>query len=235
MKVKFLKPEKIEAATQCMLDEYSHKFAKIEHPPIPAEEILECLIGLELGFDDLPHKLGIPDVLGATWIQKKKVLIDSTLDPTINSNMEGRYRFTVGHELGHWDLHRHFFQTDPNQTTLFGMSPEPSIVCRKRAKKEPIEWQADSFAGYLLMPTDMVLKAWEEQYGSLTPYIAVDEIADLSARWSLDEDSTPTVEIARTMAKDFKVSGQAMQIRLIGLGLIKREVPVPGLFPQSHL
>jgi len=85
------------------------------------------------------------------------------------------------------------------------------------------------------MPKKMVFQAWEKEHGSLAPYIAADEIAYLSARWSLDEDTTPTVEIARNIAKTFQVSGQAMQIRLTGLGLIKKEVPVPGLFPQSHL
>lgn len=177
----------------------------------------------------MPKRLNIPDVLGATWIQEKKVLIDSSLDPTINSSMEGRYRFTIGHELGHWELHRHLFLKDPRQTSLFEIIKEPSIVCRKRDKKVPMEWQADCFAGHLLMPKDMIFNVWEETSGSLAPYLATDEIADLSTRFSLDEENTPTVEVARNIAKDFHVSGQAMQIRLIGLGLIRTEAPIPGL------
>jgi Zn-dependent peptidase ImmA (M78 family) len=93
-----------------------------------------------------------------------------------------------------------------------------------------MEWQADSFAGFLLMPKEMVLKAWEARNGSLDPYIAKEEITDLSAKWGLAEDERPTVDIARQLARDFRVSGQAMQIRLIGLGLVKTEDPGPGLF-----
>ncbi len=93
-----------------------------------------------------------------------------------------------------------------------------------------MEWQADTFSGFLLMPKDMVLTAWEAQYGSRDPYVAKDEIEDLSAKWGLAEDNRPTVDIARQLARRFNVSGQAMQIRLVGLGLIKTEDPGPGLF-----
>ena len=80
------------------------------------------------------------------------------------------------------------------------------------------------------MPKDMVLKAWEARHGNLDPYIAEEEMADLSAKWGLAEDARPTVEIARELADEFHVSGQAMQIRLIGFGLIKAEEPEPDLF-----
>jgi len=43
------------------------------------------------------------------------------------------------------------------------------------------------------------------------------------------------VEIARTLARQFRVSGQAMQIRLIGLGLIKTEKPAPDLFTRASM
>ena len=55
-------------------------------------------------------------------------------------------------------------------------------------------------------------------------------MADLSVKWGLADNEQPTVDIARTLARDFKVSGQAMQIRLIGLGLIKTKEPDPRLF-----
>jgi Zn-dependent peptidase ImmA (M78 family) len=95
-----------------------------------------------------------------------------------------------------------------------------------------MEWQADTFAGYLLMPKEMVFEKWREVQGDLDPYVAIDEIADLSARWGLAEDETPTVSAARDLAQHFRVSGQAMQIRLVGLSLILTEPPEPGLFKQ---
>jgi len=60
-------------------------------------------------------------------------------------------------------------------------------------------------------------------------------MADLSARWGLAEDKRPTVDIARALAREFRVSGQAMQIRLIGLGLIRTEKPAPDLFTRADV
>ena len=229
-KVKFLPVDDIEGASLCLLAEYGRKYGAVEGPPIPVEEILEAHIELSLDFDDLAERLGLPDVLGATWVQDRRVLIDQSLDPTENPTKEGRYRFTVAHELGHWELHRHHFITNEGQASLFGEKSKPSIVCRSGSRKDPMEWQADTFSGFLLMPKDMIFAAWEARHGNRGLYIAEEEMADLSAKWGLAEDARPTVDMARELAREFNVSGQAMQIRLIGLGLIKIEDLGPDLF-----
>ena len=229
-KVKFLKHDEIENATLCLLAEYGRKYGEVVEPPIPVEEILEAHLELTLDFDDLTKRLGVPDVLGATWIQDKLVLVDQSLDPTENPPKEGRYRFTLAHELGHWELHRYHFLANAAQPMLFGEKAEPSIVCRTSSRKEPMEWQADMFSGYLLMPKEMIFAAWQTRCGNLEPYIAKKEMAGLSAKWGLAENEQPTVDIAKKMARQFNVSGQSMQIRLIGLGLIRTEVPAPDLF-----
>jgi len=90
-----------------------------------------------------------------------------------------------------------------------------------------MEWQADCFAGYLLMPEDRVFRVWEQVYGSAGQYVAFEEIEQLKARWGGEH---PTVEVAREMARRFNVSGQAMQIRLEDLKLILPERPEPDLF-----
>jgi len=231
-KVKFLRHSEIENATLCLLAEYGRKYGDVVEPPVPVEEILEAHLALTLDFDDLGKRIGVPDVLGATWIQDKLVLVDQSLDPTENPPKEGRYRFTLAHELGHWELHRHHFLADAGQPSLFGDKPKPSIVCRTSSRKEPMEWQADMFSGYLLMPKDMIFATWEARCGNLEPYIAKEEMADLSAKWGLADDAQPTVDIAKDLAHQFNVSGQAMQIRLIGLGLIRTEVPAPDLFTR---
>ncbi len=45
-------------------------------------------------------------------------MIDESLDPKKNPAKEGRYRFTLAHEGGHWRLHRHLFAKDPAQASL---------------------------------------------------------------------------------------------------------------------
>ena len=229
-KIRFLKPVEIENASLKLIAQYESKYGSVDKPPIPVEEILEAHFGLSFDFEDLAATFGVPDVLGATWIQDRRVAIDQSLDPLEYPTKEGRYRFTVAHELGHWELHRHYFLADAAQISLFDEKPKPPIVCRTSFRKDPMEWQADNFAGYLLMPGDLVFKTWEARNGNREPYIAKQEMADLSVKWGLADNDQPTVEIARTLARDFKVSGQAMQIRLIGLGLIKTKEPDPSLF-----
>ena len=234
MQVKFLPERHIENAALRVLEEYGKKYHSVSGPPIPVEEMVECLRELDYGFDDLPVILDIPDVLGASWVEDRKVRIDMSLDPVTYPEKKGRYRFTVGHELGHWELHRHLYLAFRGQRTLFKEKPKPSVICRKSTQRQPIEWQANAFSAHLLMPTEMILKAWKARHGDLDPYVAVDEIADLSAKWSLNEDEQPTVKIARELAREFHVSGQAMQIRLIGLGLIRTQAGEGSLFPSGR-
>ncbi|HXK62692.1 MAG TPA: hypothetical protein PLP42_22630 [Acidobacteriota bacterium] len=65
-KVRFLKHDQIENAALCLLAEYGRKYGAVSEPPVPVEEILSAHLGLTLDFDDLPTRLGTPDVLGAT-------------------------------------------------------------------------------------------------------------------------------------------------------------------------
>lgn len=227
--VKFIPESRIETAALCLLADYGRRFGEVAEPPIPVDEILESHLELGFDFDDLPALVGKPDVLGATYVQGRRVVVDQSLDPSEFPAKLGRYRFTVAHEIGHWELHRHLYLQNPAQGQLFDEQGQPSIVCRTSAK-DSMEWQADCFAGHLLLPKEMVFRVWQRERGGLDPYIAVGEIADISAKWGLRDDDRPTVKVARDLAQVFQVSGQAMQIRLIGLGLIRTEEPEPDLF-----
>ena len=228
-KYPFLPAQRIERAASDLLRAYAHQCGLTITPPIPVEEIVESYLDLDLRLDDLQSCSGDRRRLGEISVRARQVTVDESLDPTVYPERDGRYRFTVGHEVGHWEFHRHLVAPE-GQSSLVIDEAEPSIICRAGRSNDPGEWQANQFAAYLLMPKDLVFEAWRNHRGSLDPYIAVNEIADLSARWSLGEDETPTVGVARELAPIFKVSGQAMQIRLIGLKLIRTQVPDPSLF-----
>jgi Zn-dependent peptidase ImmA (M78 family) len=217
----FFKPEAIETEALHLLTEYSDKFGELTEPPVPVEEILEAHLELAFDFEDLTTKFGASDVLGATWIREKRVLINQSLDPAENPSMEGRFRFTVAHEIGHWHLHRSYYLASEGQASLFGDAGMPSVVCRTSSAKEPKEWQADKFAGYLLMPRRMVHAAWEAEHGARTPYFAKQEMDALSAKYRLPSGERPVTDVARRMANLFRVSSQAMQIRLMDMGLVR--------------
>src|SRR5687767_4105538 len=114
MKVPYLSRESIERSAELLVLEYKLAKGLDQVLPIPVEGILEQHFELALNFDDLHDKFGIPrsvggaDVLGALWIEKKEVFIDQSLDPEERPHLEGRYRFTIAHEIGHWHLHRQY-------------------------------------------------------------------------------------------------------------------------------
>ncbi len=232
MRVDYLPKSRIEAAAMQLLGKYGQKFSEITSCPIPIEEIVECHLDLTFDFDDLAAQFGSCDVLGASWLEDKRVIIDQSLDPDIYPEKEGRYRFTVAHEVGHWVLHAPKVLAKKRQPSLFGdKDNEPSIVCRSSQRKEPAEWQADYFAGHLLMPTEFVQTQWRKLTGGFAPENVADEILELREAYSMGEQGQdPACIAAKEMAKLFNVSAQAMQIRLKDIGLLKTSHEPQGLF-----
>ena len=103
--------------------------------------------------------------------------------------------------------------------------------------KAPIEWQADRFAADLLMPATLVHQQWQEAVGSAQPLVYDDHKAGRYGRrpYSRGFTSVGTVlrragerehvyffeTVAREFAPKFRVSVQAMRIRLEDLGLLR--------------
>ena len=160
-------------------------------------------------------------VLGAIYVDSRKVFIDQSLDPAENPESEGRFNFTISHEIGHWRLHRHYLANAAAQSPMFADNkPQPTVVCRTSQAKEQIEWQADNFSSCFLMPRQFVLGAWADRFGSLKP-IVHSEIAEQPF-----EPHVYTLEtLAREFAPMFRVSIQAMRIRLENLGLLLFDHP----------
>ena len=178
-----------------------------------------------LDFDDLPKLLGVEaDVFGATWIDRQQVIIDQSLDPTVHPERIGRYNFTVGHETGHWQLHRPYLLKNADQQALFELKGGPAVVCRASQAREPIEWQADFFSACLLMPKAMLKECWLAQRNGLGP-ITLGELRDASdLNFGVKNSDDAIIEcFSKPLARAFAVSPIAMRIRLETLGLIVRE------------
>ncbi|MBF0160406.1 MAG: ImmA/IrrE family metallo-endopeptidase [Magnetococcales bacterium] len=229
IKADYLPKGDIERATQQLLGQYQQRFPLHDDRPIPVEEILESQ-GLTLELEDIRASHGA-GVLGYLSVQQRLVVVDYTLDPTEDPGQEGRYRFTIGHELGHWWLHRHLIDRSiAGQLSLFDEVESPDFICRS-GDIDPVEWQANQFAAFLLMPTERVKSAWIALHGTLVPYLAAEEMAEqrASSRWYGRSDKPP-VALARRLASQWAVSAQAMQLRLLDMGLVRDERPGDQLF-----
>ena len=189
--------------------------------PVPIDEIIELHLGLTLEFVDLCSQLGIDDVLGAIFPDRKLIKIDSSLEAPA---MRGRCAFTMAHEVGHWVLHRDLITIDAQQSKLFGLEPGPVHVCRSNSKPRE-EVQADMFAGYLLMPRAEMLSAWSEWRGT----DAQVSFAEVKERMGVDDEERAVQLFVRPLADTVGVSAQALGIRLRALKLIVGQVQ-PSLF-----
>lgn len=107
--------------------------------PVPVERIAEFHLGYELDFTDQDT-----DIIGGIDFHTKVILINPKIE-----DHEGRYNFTIAHEIGHHCLHRELYIKHQD---------ELGILCRSKAR--PVEEvQADRFAEALLMPTSVIRQA----------------------------------------------------------------------------
>ena len=179
-------------------------------PPIPVFEMIEFL-GYDLDFrSDGFYK--DPNNLGGLHIDEKLVVINENL-----TEQEGRMNFTAAHEIGHIKLH---------VPILMEQKSRENILCRKdegfeRTKKDPKEWQADTFAAYLLMPTDRVTNAFNKV--SHHP-ITLKKKRFLNLFMKTRPARQRSLWIAENVINEGgfeNVSKLAMANRLIGLGLVR--------------
>lgn len=227
-KVPFLREKVIEEHAQLLLDEWAAAQTPIVEPPVPIEDILELHLGLEFFITDLQSELGHPDVLGAIWFGDRVIKVDQSLDPQRYPRMRGRYFFTLAHEVGHWQLHRHHLMNDPSAASLFEANSEPAFVQRSSSKPTE-EWQADYFAGCVLMPRRMVLDAWHAWRQTDVP-VAITELAIPDFHKDRQANENMAMEqFCKPLAEQFDVSAQAMRVRLQQLELLVKEVE-PRLF-----
>lgn len=220
-----------------LLAEFGNKYSQVTAPPIPVDDIVELYLELSLELRDMQQLFGFADVHGALWVNERRVGIDQSLDPDANPAKRGRYHFTLAHQAGHWRLHRQIYLRRKDQRSLFTETDgRPGYICRSSEAKKPIEWQADYFAANLMMPREMVNRAWHDWRGSMEPIVLddlrVNEREILTAE-VLRRGGTKVGEngiddmllenAARPLAERFQVSAEAMRIRLEELKLLARK------------
>jgi hypothetical protein len=214
------RPERYIASEAAMLlRDYERENGRLTGPPVPVDDILETHLGLSMNYADLRHRFGERGLLGATVVPERAIYIDKSLDPTHFPEREGRYNFTLAHEIGHWCLHR-LSAPDRPHLLLDSFDCDPADLHGRR------EWQANHFASCLLMPFGMLREAWLSRHGDFTPAVYVTR---RRTPWPVRPDRDADVgEIesegfrrVQELAQLFRVSFQAMRIRLQAWGLIE--------------
>lgn len=182
----------IEQRAERLIDDYEDNVGRRVRAPVPVESIAEHYLGYEIEITN-DGLFANPNYLGGIVFDENVIRINASVE-----SHEGRYNFTVAHEIGHHVLHREHFLAHRNDN-------DPSIMCREVKEKPLVERQADQFASALLMPAELIRKAIESLSGVPTGDISVRALRVLASK-------------VITAGQFSNVSNTAMCNRLITLG-----------------
>jgi len=225
LRVPFMPAKDVERAADKLLHEYTLLQGKPLAGAIDVDFVIEKVLKLDLAVIDLKSLLSDPRVLGMTTVEHRTISVDQSLE-----QMPGRFAFTLAHEVGHWQLHRHILEQQEQAETLFDLEQlaHAQLTVPGRRRKPPVEWQADQFAACLLMPARLVRAAVLEAFDGRLP-----SWEGIEARHAAGEPDERFVEVAADVieAGHFdNVSNMAMRIRLRDLKLV-----VDASHPQRSL
>jgi len=187
----------IEAKAQALLYAFSAWRGEAdEQRPTPVEVLAEQFLGYEIVITD-EGLFADPDYLGGIVFEDQSITVNAAL-----TAHEGRYNFTIAHEIGHHVLHRDHYLRNKTTNTA-------QIICRDTHEKPLVERQADRFAAALLMPAEWVIAAFETLSTGSQP-------VDRPTTGMLRGIAARVVETGQFA----NVSNTAMVNRLIDLGLV---------------
>ena len=186
--VKFLKEQQIEAKAEALLARFEAEYGPIEKPPVPVEFVAEDFLGFQITWTTLSDS----QTYGHILPDRKEITLNDKLSDYFDSIGP---EFTLAHEIAHWELD-HF--DDVSRQRKLGIKVEMSQLHHNRdnyVRKDSHEFQANYFAGCLLIPKRLLLpRAYQ---------------LDLTKKSSIDK-----------LTAQFKVSATVMRIRLEQLRLI---------------
>ncbi len=187
-------------------DETRNKYWPESILPVNTEEIVEFRLRLDI--EPVKHLLSTIDIDAYLKRDLSGIVVD--YDCYMEDRFANRMRFSFAHELGHLFLHKDLY-------TRFGIeSPEQwkdLILNVHENEYRSFEWQANEFAGRLLVPHPE-LEAEMEQVGDIL------KENDLITFLKMDPDAVLS-RVSPMVCKPFGVSTEVIERR------VKREALWP--------
>ncbi len=134
--MKFWRNAELEAHTAGRLAEYERKTGRKVEPPVPVESLAEVLFDLRMTYE--PFDV-LPDFfVPAAFCPESKTVVVNERHREVFTRKPGLERFSVGHEVGHWDL----FEKDKDTRTgfLFGHTAADSRVDYRTPSGVPVKF-----------------------------------------------------------------------------------------------
>ncbi len=119
----------------------------------PGFDIEQLFDHLELGlvWEDVPDEDG--RILGQLLPEERLVVLNEHHLDALEEKDGRLRRYTVGHEIGYWDLH-----AQAARSGTLKLLPGGRTWCRDRSS-DPVERQAEMYSAALLMPRDRLRAA----------------------------------------------------------------------------
>lgn len=137
---------------RALAEEYAAKYNPDHVSPFPFENVTSEHKDLKIYYTALED-----NVSGAILFK------DDEYSILINTNKPAtRQNFTVGHELGHYFMHKE--ELHKNVVIIDGddsLDGQKILYRRDDEANKRLEIEANNFAGSLLMPADLVRQAWQ--------------------------------------------------------------------------
>lgn len=130
--LKYLRNQVIEDITAQRVREYEAKVGAKVTLPVPIEEIVEQVLGLDFDWDVIQEQPG-EQILGGLDVANRKILINEAHIALFDSK-PGLLRSTIGHEAGHWELD--VDRSRSSHPLLPGVDLAPSIVSRHASNSD---------------------------------------------------------------------------------------------------
>lgn len=131
-RLKYLRNEAVEEITEQRIRQYEAKIGQPVTLPVPVEQIVEQVLGLDFDYDEIEEMPG-EQILGGLDAQNRKILLNAK-HTDLFEQMPGLLRSTIGHEAGHWDV-------DIDRSKLFhptipGLDLKPCVVKRHATRAD---------------------------------------------------------------------------------------------------
>ncbi len=179
----------VEAQAEERVAEFERRFGALLQPPVPIERLIEEVFDLRILWEPIEADGTVAPLAGLRPAERRIVVNENRRDAFEKS--PGLLSFSLGHELGHWDLHvdhaalshpsfegfpadsafRRFRSSGGDVEVLLGRLHRMGVSTEEayelvrdmtRAEDDFFEArQADRYAATILMPSALVLRAVE--------------------------------------------------------------------------
>jgi len=183
-------------------EEVLARFNKQRMIPVPVDTIIERDYGI-----DIVPVAGLKEELeNDAFISRDFTTIH--VDQHVYFNVEVRYRFSLAHELGHLVLHRRIFQDLAFSTIEEWTEVYQAIDSDDYGK---LEFQANAFAGYLLMPSFALVQDFASALSGMKDRISLVKEKGVPREAYLE---SVIGNMARRLAPSFNVSTACAENRI---------------------